>query len=139
MHACLSSSGRLALAAAVLVFGFAAATAAGPGGQIRGGEWGFAGEAEPNARFIQFSGGGRVFGFGGCNRFSGTFSVSGETLAIGPLVATRRACPGDAMQRETEFFRILESTRSGAASRRELVLRAEDGSTLATLQRRDID
>lgn len=35
---------------------------------------------------------GRVNGFGGCNRFSGTFTASGDQIQFGPLIMTKMAC-----------------------------------------------
>lgn len=82
-----------------------------------------------------FDGGGRLTGFGGCNRFSGTFELSEGQLMVRGIVATRRACPEDVMKREDEFFKILQSARSAKAGKDELVLAAEDGTVLATLVR----
>jgi len=53
----------------------------------------------------------RVWGFAGCNRFFGGFSLEGEELAFGPMGMTRMACPscygGDL---EQEFVTALGST-----------------------------
>lgn len=35
---------------------------------------------------------GRVYGFGGCNRFTGGFTLDGENLSFTPLASTRMAC-----------------------------------------------
>jgi copper homeostasis protein (lipoprotein) len=34
----------------------------------------------------------RVSGSGGCNRLSGTFTLEGDKLAFGPMMATKMAC-----------------------------------------------
>lgn len=36
--------------------------------------------------------GGDVSGFGGCNRFAGKYTLSGESLKFSPLIMTRMAC-----------------------------------------------
>ncbi len=47
-----------------------------------------------------------AYGFGGCNRFFGSYRSTGETLEIGALGATRMACP-EGMDREQELFSTL--------------------------------
>jgi hypothetical protein len=51
--------------------------------------------------------GGGVVGYGGCNRFSGSYSRSGDTLTFGPMMSTRRACAEPVMRRERRLFEIL--------------------------------
>lgn len=51
----------------------------------------------------------RVKGFAGCNAFTGTYEVRGDSLRFGPLASTRMACP-DYMEQETRFLRALEAT-----------------------------
>jgi heat shock protein HslJ len=60
-----------------------------------------------------------AYGFGGCNRFFGSYESSGESLTFGALGATRMACP-EGMDREQELFTVL-----GAVTRYEI-----DGPTL---------
>ena len=40
---------------------------------LEGSEWGVVGDDGESARYISFAGSGQVFGFGGCNRFTGTY------------------------------------------------------------------
>lgn len=47
-----------------------------------------------------------AYGFGGCNRFFGSYESTGQTLELGALGATRMACP-DGMNREQELFATL--------------------------------
>lgn len=51
----------------------------------------------------------RLSGQAGCNRFSGGYTVAGDTLTAGGLAMTRMACPGAAMQHEQQASRILSS------------------------------
>lgn len=46
----------------------------------------------------------KVSGKGGCNRYFGAFKLDAERLAIGPLGATRMACPKDEMTVEKRFL-----------------------------------
>ena len=52
--------------------------------------------AEPAAQqpTIQFVANGRVAGTDGCNRVSAPYTLNGERITFGPMIATRMACPG---------------------------------------------
>lgn len=50
---------------------------------------------------------GRVFGRGSCNRYNGTYTLSGEGLSFGGAAATMMACAEALMNQEQKFFRIL--------------------------------
>ncbi|HEV2865916.1 MAG TPA: META domain-containing protein [Allosphingosinicella sp.] len=63
----------------------------------------------------------RVSGRAGCNRFSGPYGRSGDTLTFGPLAATRMACPEPRMEHERQVLEVL-----GAAVR----LQAGENDTL---------
>lgn len=56
---------------------------------------------------LQFDG-DRLSGSAGCNRFSGRYSATGDTLTAGPLMATEMACPG--MELEQLFFKLMTTT-----------------------------
>lgn len=47
----------------------------------------------------------KVMGKGGCNNYSGTFSIKANVIEIGPLISTKMAC-GD-MTIETKYFETL--------------------------------
>lgn len=51
---------------------------------------------------------GKIAGSGSCNRFSGTVMISGESMDIGPLSTTRRACPAGVMAQEIRYLQALE-------------------------------
>lgn len=77
----------------------------------------------------------RLSGSAGCNRFSGGYSLTGDTLTAGPLMATKMACPGAGMAQESAFFTLMR----GPVSLRfptdgTLVLTGEGGQT-AVLKR----
>lgn len=50
-----------------------------------------------------------AYGFGGCNRFFGSYETSGNSLTLGAMGATRMACP-EGMDEEQELFTVLGST-----------------------------
>jgi heat shock protein HslJ len=129
---------------ALLVIAAVAALAGGasPGGaanvaplrDLAGSEWGFPWSKKA---FVQFGSGGRVTGFGGCNRFRGTFSFRDGALKIGPLMSTRMACPD--LAAEARVMRTLEAAARAEATHLRLVLKDGRGAILATLARRDFD
>lgn len=78
----------------------------------------------------------RAAGNGGCNRFSGSYTLEGNALSFGPLAMTRRACVEEALNRqETAFGQALADTRSWRMAGDTLVL-AGDAGDLARLVRR---
>lgn len=105
--------------------------------RLEGSEWGVSGEDKP---FIQFGANGRVSGNSGCNRFTGTYEAAEDgSIKIGPLAATRMACPEPAMSGEVKFFAMLEEVRSFERTGKRLALRNTDGAVLMELAQRDAD
>ena len=66
-----------------------------------------AGERAPHLALDQAE--SRACGSGGCNRFTGSFELSGDELKFGPIVATRMACSDPVMRVEAAFFDSLAS------------------------------
>ena len=104
---------------------------------IEGTEWGVVGDSGENARFISFAGSGHVFGFGGCNRFTGTYEQHDHHLLISPLAATRRACDQDTMAKENEFLGMLAKVRGVNVDHTLLLFLDEAGADLKALTRRN--
>jgi heat shock protein HslJ len=50
----------------------------------------------------------RVAGRSGCNRFTGGYTLTGESLRFGPLASTMMACPEPQMALERQFLDTLE-------------------------------
>lgn len=65
------------------------------------------GEAEASVRFMQDH---RVAGFTGCNRFSGSYTLGGRSIRVGPVIATRMACPASG-NIEVPYVKALENAR----------------------------
>jgi heat shock protein HslJ len=57
---------------------------------------------------LQFGEDGVVTGSGGCNDYSGPYTVKGRGIDIGPLVTTRKACAPEVMAVESNFLGGLE-------------------------------
>jgi heat shock protein HslJ/membrane-bound inhibitor of C-type lysozyme len=80
---------------------------------LEGGEWvvediGGGGLPDDARVTLAFDGSGRVAGAGGCNRWSGGYTLTGEGLTFGPAAATRMACAPALMEVEGRFFAALE-------------------------------
>jgi putative lipoprotein len=54
---------------------------------------------------------GRVVGYGGCNRFFGSYKLDGDSLSFSALGSTRMACLGETDRLEQTFFAALGSAR----------------------------
>lgn len=50
---------------------------------------------------------GRLTGFGGCNNFSGSYSLDGNRLTVGPVASTQMACPEPGASTEAAFQKAL--------------------------------
>ena len=107
--------------------------------KLEGSEWGVVGDEGPKARYISFAGSGRVFGFGGCNRFSGSYEQHDHHLTLSPMAATRMACPDDQMRKENEFFEVLSKVRGVKVDHTLLLFLDEAGGDLKALTRRDTE
>ena len=75
----------------------------------------------------------RLSGSAGCNRFSGRYAATEDTLTAGPLMATEMACPG--MEAEQAFFKLMATpVRLTFADDGTLILTGNEGRT-AVLRR----
>jgi heat shock protein HslJ len=69
---------------------------------------------------------GRAAGFGGCNRYSGSYTLRGDSLSFGAVMATKMACP-DGMELEAAWHRTLPTVATFAATETTLTLNAAKG------------
>jgi len=76
---------------------------------------------------------GDVSGFGGCNRYNGTYELEGGTLRFGRIASTKMACPqvGDV---ERRWFSAISDTAAYRVDGGTLVLLDEAGAELARLE-----
>ena len=91
---------------------------AGCGGEpatLLQGEWqisALAGGLPPGAQLtLQFDARGRVSGRAGCNRYTSSYTLSGEGLRLAPGAATRMACAPALMDVEGRYLRQLEAVQ----------------------------
>ena len=76
--------------------------------------------------------GKRATGFAGCNRMTGSYELTGDSLRIGPLALTRMACE-KGMDLENQYVNALQRTRGCRQSAEKLELLDASG-TLARLE-----
>lgn len=63
---------------------------------------------------LEFGADGTVSGFAGCNTFTGAYTVTGDTLTLGPLATTRIGCQRPASAVEAAYLAALAGTRTWA-------------------------
>jgi len=73
---------------------------------------------------------GRISGNSSCNRFTGSYEVSGKSLKIGPLGVTRMACPAALMDQEQRFLKTIERVASWNIANGLLHLHDADGKPI---------
>ncbi len=88
---------------------------------------------------LHFLAQGRAAGGASCNRFMGSYQLSGEALGFSQMATTMMACAPAVMAQEQRFLRVLETVErfdfspSGA-----LVLTGADGRTLVAESRQTL-
>lgn len=85
----------------------------------------------PNDAHLQLlAAGGIAAGNSGCNRFSGSFTSEGSSLAFGPIITTRMACADPTLTAlESRFLAAMASVDGFEIERGEL--RLKTGATVA--------
>src|SRR6266511_773660 len=68
----------------------------------------------------------RAAGFGGCNRFSASYRLSGDSLSFGPVVSTKMAC-ADGDELERSFLAALPAVAAYQVTDSALTLSGPDG------------
>lgn len=119
---------------------FAGRTLSGCGGDpatlLQGAEWVVedlrgGGVVDRSRATLTFGADGRVSGNASCNRYSASYSLTGETLKITKPISTKMACAPALMQQEQRFFDLLAQVRRFAIDAAgALVLHAADGGTI---------
>ena len=86
---------------------------------------------------IVFTAEGQAHGFGGCNNFTGRYTLDGTTLTLGPLASTKKACPPAIMNQETSLYEALGETRGHRFENGLLFLLDARDASVMRLWRRD--
>lgn len=82
---------------------------------------------------LTFATDGTLRGEAGCNRVNGTFTLDGDTLKIGRLATTRRACAKAVMAQERRFLDTLRRAAGWKIESEHLILTDAKGATLMRL------
>jgi heat shock protein HslJ len=80
----------------------------------------------------QFSSDGKVSGSAGCNRYSGTYTVSGNSITISsPLATTMMMCDDAVMAQESAYLSALGEAKTYTVKGDQLTLAGSDKTNLA--------
>ena len=81
--------------------------------------------------------GSTISGQGGCNDFSGGYSVSGSNISIGALAGGMMMCgePAGVMEQEAQYLAALQSAATFQFDGNRLTLRRGDGATAVVFSR----
>ena len=71
---------------------------------------------------------GTMEGFGGCNDFSGPYTVDGDSITIGPLMSTMKACSDEINAFEAQLLTALGNSTVWSVSAGTLELRDGEGA-----------
>jgi heat shock protein HslJ len=72
---------------------------------------------------LQFTDETTVSGSGGCNQYSGSYTVNGEEISFGELVSTERAClESNLMEQEGGFYAALDAATGYQVSDEQLII-----------------
>jgi heat shock protein HslJ len=81
----------------------------------------------------EFTADGKISGSAGCNRYSGTYTVSGNNITIAsPLATTMMACEQAVMDQESAYLKALGDAKTYAVSGSQLTLSDANNTVLAT-------
>lgn len=80
---------------------------------------------------LRFEDDGKVSGNGGCNRFFASYEITESGIGIGPVGATRMACPEPQMSLEQRLFEVLDKTVAMEIRESRLHLLDSSGASLA--------
>jgi putative lipoprotein len=73
----------------------------------------------------------QVGGYAGCNQFTGSMTVTGDGLSVGPIASTRRMCQ-NVMEQESTFLQALENAHRFDISGEDLAI--ENGAGEITMR-----
>ncbi len=80
---------------------------------------------------------GKMTGTSGCNNYTATYEIDGESISIGPPAATSQFCaePEGIMEQEGEYLTALQTAASYKIEVNSMNMRTDGGSTVANFSR----
>lgn len=85
--------------------------------------------------FIEFGADGQLSGNVGCNGFGGEYSVDGNEITFGSIIATEMFCEGPIGEQEMSTFAVLSESATFALDGNTLTMTSEDGNSVIVLER----
>lgn len=71
-----------------------------------------------------------IIGSGGCNQYTATYKISGETISIQISGVTEKACDNEVMKQEDEFLKMLGTVAKISKKTDQLTLTTDAGAKL---------
>ncbi len=101
------------------------------------GAGGFVSVVTGTAVTAAFSDDGQISGNSGCNSYSGSYSVTGSGISIGPLAMTEMYCmdPEGVMDQESAYLTAVQASVSYRVGPDDLTLMDADGRRMAVYER----
>ena len=131
----------ISICAAMMILSACATTASQPGGgDLIGKVWALTElKGTPPAAGVgisaQFSSDGKVSGSAGCNRYNGTYTVSGNSITFSsPMATTMMMCEQAVMDQESAYLQALGEAKTFAVNGDQLTLVGADNNTLVVYQ-----
>lgn len=126
----------LVLSAALIFLASCAASQLGSGGDVTGQVWLLSelkGKSLVTGTSLSalFTSTNKVSGSAGCNRYSGSYTVSGSSITLSSIASTMMACETPVMDQETIYLNALGEAKTYTVKGSQLSLFDSGGSTLA--------
>jgi heat shock protein HslJ len=114
-----------------------AANAAGPEGKWLAEDIDGGGVIDRLQTTLEIRDDGIVTGMGGCNRYAGSATISGDAIRFLPMASTRMACSASVMRQESRFHSTLEKVTAWRVdqAQKKLVLLDKGGFDLMRLSK----
>lgn len=77
---------------------------------------------------------GRISGSAGCNRFNGSYEISGNVLTFAGIASTRMMCPEKQMAQESSFLSLLSGPLTKRYTVEGYLILSDDKGNRATLR-----
>jgi heat shock protein HslJ len=89
---------------------------------------------------LTFDNDGNLFGNGGCNSYSGTYTIEGDKIIMGPIISTLMMCTDAAVaDQEAAYFGALQQVVTRAVVDGQLLLMTEAGVELNFVRRAGLE
>ena len=135
----------ISLGLGMMILAACASSGSQQGGDVTGKVWvltGLMGKPPVDGTGIsaEFTADGKVAGSAGCNRYSGTYTISGSTITFSsPMASTMMMCEQAVMDQESAYLKALGEAKTFAVKGDQLTLTGGDGTTLVVYKAQSQD